>query len=447
MTEAPHLFVSVTVEIKGHVAQGVSADGLPPKWFTKNPDTTFEQDDLPAMLRVIRHAADLSQQIGERASFFDWWREIYAAQHLWASQQDLEQLLSGFGVSLIERAVLDALCRHVGLTLFDVLRRNAVNIDFGAIRPTLRAVAPADVLPRQPRSRVGLRHTVGLGDAISNRDETNIAAPADGLPFTLEENITSYGLRYFKIKLSGDTAVDQHRLEEIANVIERTAIDSQFTLDGNESYPTMKAFRDAWSELLQSETIRRIVQESLLFVEQPVHRSSALTDDIAIQLASWPEAPPIIIDESDADLDSLPRALALGYSGTSHKNCKGIIKSLLNRATLDTDLHKANQQRILSAEDLGNVGPVALLQDLAMVAALGIAHVERNGHHYFAGLSMYSESIQESLLVHHRDIFARQPEFVALSPRNGQLVLDSINKAPFGLAPFIEVDQFDPWEF
>jgi len=40
---------------------------------------------------------------------------------------------------------------------------------------------------------------------------------------------------------------------------------------------------------------------------------------------------------------------------------------------------------VLTGEDLCNLGPVAFLQDLAMMALLGIEHVERNGHHYFAG--------------------------------------------------------------
>ena len=47
MTDVPHLFVVATVEVDGRMARGLSADGLPPKWFTKNPDTTFEEDDLP----------------------------------------------------------------------------------------------------------------------------------------------------------------------------------------------------------------------------------------------------------------------------------------------------------------------------------------------------------------------------------------------------------------
>ena len=41
---------------------------------------------------------------------------------------------------------------------------------------------------------------------------------------------------------------------------------------------------------------------------------------------------PVLIDESDETLDAFPRARALGYTGVSSKLCKGLYKSLLNRA-------------------------------------------------------------------------------------------------------------------
>ena len=41
MTELPHLFVTVMVETSAGAAQGIASEGLAPKWFTKNPSTTF----------------------------------------------------------------------------------------------------------------------------------------------------------------------------------------------------------------------------------------------------------------------------------------------------------------------------------------------------------------------------------------------------------------------
>src|SRR5688572_16729335 len=76
MTEVPHLFVRTKVTVSGKSSFGLSAEGLPPKWFTKDPATTFDQD-LPEMLQVISHAAKLAERIAQTpVSFFDFWREL-----------------------------------------------------------------------------------------------------------------------------------------------------------------------------------------------------------------------------------------------------------------------------------------------------------------------------------------------------------------------------------
>jgi hypothetical protein len=121
-------------------------------------------------------------------------------------------------------------------------------------------------------------------------------------------------------------------------------------------------------------------------VEQPVHHDLALSDDPGAALRAWPDRPRLIIDESDAAVGDL--ALALGYAGSSHKNCKGIVKGIANACLLEKR-RRDGERVVLSGEDLCNLGPVALLQDLAMMALLGIEHVERNGHHYYRGLSLW----------------------------------------------------------
>ena len=70
----------------------------------------------------------------------------------------------------------------------------------------------------------------------------------------------------------------------------------------------------------------RGAQFRMLFLEQPLHRDVALITD----LRGWPDHPPVIIDESDAELASFPRALKAGYAGTSFKSCKGIFKGIAN---------------------------------------------------------------------------------------------------------------------
>jgi hypothetical protein len=175
-----------------------------------------------------------------------------------------------------------------------------------------------------------------------------------------------------------------------------------------------------------------------------------LTDDVGAALASWQGAPPMIIDEADGELASLPRALGLGYAGTSHKNCKGIVKGLANAALLvQTRRQQPGRAFYLTGEDLASVGPVAMLQDLAMAQALGIDHLERNGHHYFRGLSAFPAAVQHEMLRVHGDMYEErssgaQAPFPSLRVSGGCLRTASVNEAPFGCGIAIDLSAFEP---
>ena len=78
MTALPHLFVRVEADVNGKPAVGVAAEGLPPKWFTKDPTTTFRAD-LEDMLGVIRHAVQVALQLPPAETVFSWWRALYDA--------------------------------------------------------------------------------------------------------------------------------------------------------------------------------------------------------------------------------------------------------------------------------------------------------------------------------------------------------------------------------
>jgi hypothetical protein len=127
-------------------------------------------------------------------------------------------------------------------------------------------------------------------------------------------------------------------------------------------------------------------------------------------------------------------ALESGYVGTSHKNCKGVFKSIANACLLaflreQEPYHKL----ILSGEDLANVGPVALLQDLTVMSVLGIQNVERNGHHYFSGLSIFPTDVQNYALSEHPDLYHQPGRFPTLIIRDGKVTIASLHQAPFGL--------------
>lgn len=443
MTDVPHLFVRTRVTTGTASAYGLTAEGLPPKWFTKDPATTFEQD-LPAMLEVIGHATTLAEEISRApVSFFDFWQELYRQQHEWAERRGLAPLLAGLGISLVERSALDGLCRIAGRPLHRLIAAGALGVRVGEVYPELNAAHPRDLLPAAPLGGCFVRHTVGLGDPLAADDLVPEDRVDDGLPQDLEAAIRAYGLRYFKVKLSGTVERDIQRLQELTRLLERETAGAFFvTLDGNENFDDFRAFREFWDRAGAQPALRALWSR-VLVVEQPVHRDRALSDEAGDLLRAWRERPTLIIDESDGEVGDLPRALALGYAGTSHKNCKGIVKGIAN-ACLLAKRRLEGAPGMLTGEDLCNLGPVALLQDLAMMAILGIEHVERNGHHYYRGLSMLPADWQEAARAAHGDLYVRHPEgFVSLRIHEGGLRLDSVNEAPFGVEPSLDPSVFE----
>ncbi len=438
LTETPHAFVEVALRVDGIEARGVAADHLPPKWFTKNP-TRAVAEEIAELVDVVTTAGRLALG-GRGATIFDLWLEAHHRMEATRRERGWPPLLAQFGTSLVERAAIDAFCRAKGLTFAVALRTGALGLRLGDIHPELAGHAPAQLLPPAPLARVSVRHTVGLADPLQAGDTTTPLA--DGLPETLEENIAAYGLRQFKVKFTGPQ--DLPRLERIFGLIAPAlaAPGGWLTLDGNESFTDVGAFQAMWSALQALPAWAR-VRGALGCVEQPFHRAVALEPATTGALLAWPERPPLIIDESDGELDSLRRALAGGYIGTSHKNCKGVFHGVANACLLALRAEREGRHGLQTGEDLSNIGPVALQQDLAVQAALGIASVERNGHHYFRGLSFLPENVQVQVVAAHPDLYARHARgFPALRIRDGQLDLGTVNAAPFGVGFWPELDAF-----
>jgi hypothetical protein len=442
LTEVTHAVVHATYEIDGIVVSGWAADNLAPKWFRKDPAQPIPEE-LMEMDAVVAAAFTHARAI-RAPDAFRFWRELHDGQSAWAEAQALPPLLAHLGTSLVERTLLHALSRRHAVSTSTLLRENLAGVDLGELRPELAGSTPRNWLPAHPVPAVWARHTVGMADPLEATDVTPSERLDDGLPQTLGENIRRYGLRHFKLKAAGELARDRERLGRILALLERECgAGFSFSIDGNESFHGADEFV-AYARELHEVPALRAVWSRLLFFEQPWHRDVALTPAIAAAARAWPDLPAVIIDESDATPASLPTALGLGYAGTSHKNCKGVIKGLLNACTL-AHRRAAGLRAVLSGEDLTNVGPVALTQDLAVAAALGITSVERNGHHYFAGLSQFPRSWQQRALADQPGLFVADARLGArLEISAGRLQLDAINRAPLGVPCDLEVTGLEP---
>lgn len=413
MTQAPQAFVRATIRLEdGREAEGAAAELLAPKWFDKNPDLSNQQnfDQLRDSLRIAREA----YLAGGANTAFGHWNANYQPQIEAGAAAGLNALVSCFGPALIDRALLDALCRALGVSFQDAIRRNIAGIAPAEAGALFKAAAAP--------SQVAARHTVGLVDPISSQDQRI----DDGLPETLEEVVARYGHRWFKLKVAGDALADVERLAAIAAVLDRQPQAYQASLDGNEQYADAAGVLDLWRRIEADPRLKRLAA-SIAFIEQPIKRQNALSEEIRGDLARLAGMKPVIIDESDDTLEAFPRARRLGYSGVSSKTCKGLYKSLLNSARCRLWNREEGRERyFMTGEDLTVQAGLALQQDLALVSLLGLEHVERNGHHYVNGMAGLPEAEQEAFLQSHGDLYERSHGAVRLRIAKGLISIKSL---------------------
>ena len=428
MTEAPQAFVRARIALEnGKEAEGGAAEMLAPKWFDKDPTQSNEEnfEQLRASLRLARDA----YLAGGVNNAFGHSIEAYGPQLALGAVSGLNNLTAGFGPALLDRAVLDALCRALGISFYEAIRKNIPGITAPGWQQDLMAFDMDEfLLGFRPAAIIAARHTVGLLDPLTAADVTDKVN--DGLPQTLEEAIARYGHRYFKLKVSGDTQADIERLAAIAAVLDRGEAAYQATLDGNEQFGSAEEALALWKKVRADARLKRLAS-SILFIEQPIKRSQALSGDIS-ELA---EEKPVIIDESEDTLEAFPRARRLGYTGVSYKTCKGFYKSILNAARCRLWNREEGAERyFLSGEDLTIQAGLALQQDLALVCLLGLKHVERNGHHYVNGMAGLPEAEQEAFRKAHADVYERSHGAVRLKITDGMIGTKSLGCPGFASA-------------
>jgi len=193
-----------------------------------------------------------------------------------------------------------------------------------------------------PQDGILARHTVGLVDSLT----TTQTRVNDGLPKTLVEVISSYGHRWFKIKIGGEIDADLDRLRAIASVLDGALDEYEVSLDGNEQFSHVDEIVKLWRRMDEIPALRRFA-DAVSFIEQPIARSAALDRNIAPLAVLRPE----IIDESDNGFDTFPLADDLGYAGVSSKQCKGVYKSIVNAARC-AGWNAAGGRYFVSGEDL-----------------------------------------------------------------------------------------------
>ena len=437
----PILHVRATVETSdGQRAEGVAADCLPPKWFDKDPEKSYE-DNIRDMLSAAHAAHDAYRRLANAdRTPFELMLEGLADAAETCAPQNINELTASFGASFFERAVADAACSALSLSFFEALQSNLFGIQLGAVHKELEGMQPSDALPPAPLDALWVRHTVGLSDPILTSGIPDEERLLDGLPQSLEQYIAAQKIRYFKVKVCGDPAIDLPRLQTIAELLDDAAPNPyRVSLDGNEQYLDAAPFM-ALVETLRTKPAFQQFYDSIRYIEQPIHRDAALNESLSKEIQELSSLKPVIIDESDSGLHAFRQAAEIGYRGVSSKNCKGIYKSILNFALAQ------KSGGFMTGEDLANAPIVPLQQDCATLAALGVKDAERNGHHYLRGLTHLSNAEIDACLEAHPTMYEVQNELPQLKVRNGRIDIRSLQTAGYGLGVPIDYDSMTPLE-
>jgi len=413
----------------GRRAWGVSGDRPSFGWLDKRPQFSSKQK-YARLQKLVESARRVYLANAKFNTPFAQWHRCHAEIQKLGRKTGHESLSASYASALFERAMLDAVCRLHGKSIFAMLKADALGMDAGRLHPELKGISIAKALPRTPLREIFIRHTVGTKDAILTSDLPKAKRLNDGEPETLEEYIRRDGLRYFKLKITGNTDADLERLEKIWSVVVK-ADRPVITLDGNESARDL----DAFARFV--ETFERRLPglfQHTAFIEQPLTRALTHDPSTAKAIAGITKKKPLVIDEADGNTTSFARAFRIGYSGASHKNCKGFIKSVLNHALCRVLRERTPRAAFLSAEDLSLMPAVPLHQDFAAVALLNIPHAERNGHHYAFGQRHLTTPEQTLLAKHHANLYSRRGKDLFLNIRAGKVRVDTLQTPGFGTA-------------
>jgi hypothetical protein len=422
----PQAFVRVEIEVEGKgTATGAGAEFLVPKWFDKRPQLAPEET-VTELRRSLLIARDIYLTHSGFETAFGLHAACIGAQIEACGREDIPPLAAAYGPAEIDKAILDALLRCIGTNFFDGMAANVAGIDAQLSRDLTDVDVSQFLAGRRRLERVAIRHTVGMDDKVEG----------EGGVADIRENA---GARYFKLKLNGDPAHDADRLIRIGKELATLPYDYRVTVDANEQYADLAAL-SALVDRLDREAALRPITAKLLYIEQPMPRDITRQSPLGALARR-----DFIVDEADDSYDAFPIARALGYRGISSKSCKGIYKSVIN-ATRAAKWSAAGEKCFVAGEDLTCQAGLAVQQDLALGALIGVTHAERNGHHYVDGFGDTPATEAEAFLSAHPDLYARDGNKTRLAIHNGDLLTGSLTAPGFATSVHPDWSAMSPLE-
>jgi len=411
---AARAFVRVEIEVEGNgKSTGGSAEFLVPKWFDKRPHLSPEET-VTELRRSLLIARDIYLAHSAFETAFGLHAACIGAQLEACAREDIPPLAAAYGPAEIDKAILDALLRCCDVDFFDGMAGNIAGVNSRLSRDLDDGEISRFLTGRERLERVAIRHTVGMDDKVEG----------EGGVADQKENA---GARYFKLKLNGDPAHDADRLIRIGKELAALSYAYRVTLDANEQYADLAAL-SALVDRLERDAALRPIAQKLLYIEQPMPRDITRQSPLGALARR-----DFIVDEADDSYDAFPVARALGYRGISSKSCKGIYKSVINAARA-AKWSASGEKCFIAGEDLTCQAGLAVQQDLALGALIGVTHAERNGHHYVDGFGDTPAAEAEAFLEAHPDLYVRDGGKVRLAIHDGDLLTGSLTTPGFATA-------------
>ena len=126
LTECPQAFVRTRIELAdGSSAWGAAAELMAPKWFDKDLALSNE-DNFDQLRRVTTLAREAYLGDASAATAFGHFARHHDAHRRTCEGLGFNPLLASYGPALIDRALLDALCRALGISFYAAIHGNAV---------------------------------------------------------------------------------------------------------------------------------------------------------------------------------------------------------------------------------------------------------------------------------------------------------------------------------
>src|SRR6202140_1149023 len=166
VTHAPQAFVRARIRLadtasSGAEAQGAAAELMIPKWFDKSPEKS-NAENVSDLRKALANAADAYTSQTSSRTAFGHATAHYGSLLAAGEALGLNALASNYGPSLIDRAILDALRRALGVSFNVAIRGNVPGIDSSLTPDLARFDLGRFLRGLGSLALIAARHTEGL---------------------------------------------------------------------------------------------------------------------------------------------------------------------------------------------------------------------------------------------------------------------------------------------